>query len=74
MIRTQVSFDAAEYAEARQEAKARGISLAELVRQAVRKNVGPRGEAPWMRFAGLVASGDRRSSRRIDEIVYGPKD
>ena len=28
---------------------------------------------PWMRYAGMVDSGDSRSSQRIDEIVYGRK-
>jgi hypothetical protein len=28
-------------------------------------------EAPWMRYAGMVASGDPNSSLSIDEIVYG---
>ena len=28
---------------------------------------------PWMRYAGMVESGDPRSSARIDEIVYGQK-
>jgi hypothetical protein len=29
---------------------------------------------PWMRYAGMVESGDSESSRHIDEIVYGRKD
>lgn len=28
---------------------------------------------PWMRYAGMVESGDPESSRRIDEVVYGRK-
>ena len=31
-------------------------------------------QRPWMRYAGLVESGDPNSSQSIDEIVYGPKD
>jgi hypothetical protein len=27
--------------------------------------------APWMRFAGMVETGDALSSQHIDEIVYG---
>jgi len=28
---------------------------------------------PWMRYAGMIESGDPESSRRIDDIVYGQK-
>ena len=73
MIRTQVSLDEVEYKLAKREAAARGISVAELVRQAVRQALPPPGRAPWMRFAGFIESGNRDSSRQIDEIVYGPK-
>ena len=34
----------------------------------------PRGQAPWMRYAGLVESGNPRSSQTVDEVVYGSKD
>lgn len=27
----------------------------------------------WMRFGGMVASGNRRSSQMIDAVVYNPK-
>jgi len=30
----------------------------------------PREEAPWMRYAGFVESGDMRSSQSIDDVVY----
>jgi hypothetical protein len=74
MIRTQVSLDKQDYALAKKEAKALGISLAELVRGAVRRMLPASGEAPWMRYAGLVESGNARSSQAIDDIVYGHKD
>ncbi len=74
MIRTQISLDEQEYALAKKEARALGISVAELVRRAVRHTLPPRGAPPWMRYAGLVESGDARSSRSVDEIVYGRKD
>jgi hypothetical protein len=74
MIRTQVSLDEREYALAKKEAKALGISVAELVRRAVRQALPLRGDAPWMRYIGFVESGDPRSSQTIDEIVYGSKD
>ncbi len=74
MIRTQVSLDEQEYASAKKEAQALGISVAELVRRAVRQVLPPRGKGRWMRFAGSVESGNPRSSQSIDEIVYGSKD
>ena len=29
---------------------------------------------PWMRYAGMIESGDSQASQKIDEIVYGQKD
>ena len=74
MIRTQVTLDEREYTLAKKEARALGISVAEFVRRALRETLPPTGEGPWMRYAGLVESGDRRSSQSIDAIVYGAKD
>ena len=74
MIRTQISLDAEEYELAKKEARALGISVAEFVRRAVRDVLPPRSNSPWMKYAGLVESGDRRSSQSIDEVVYGAKD
>lgn len=74
MIRTQVSLDKREYALAKAAAKKLGISVAELVRRAVRDALPPEGDGPWMRFAGFIDTGDSNSSRSIDEIVYGHKD
>jgi len=74
MIRTQVSLDKPEYILAKKEAAALGISVAEFVRRAVRQSLPVRGEGPWMRYAGFVASGNPDSSRSIDDIVYGAKD
>ena len=74
MIRTQMSLDKRDYDLARKEARALGISVAEFVRRSVAQNLPPKGNAPWMRYAGFVESGNRRSSRSIDEIVYGSKD
>ena len=31
-------------------------------------------QAPWMKFAGMVESGDPDSSLRIDEVVYSIAD
>ena len=74
MIRTQVSLDEHEYELAKAEAKSLGISVAEFVRRAVREALPFRGEGRWMKFAGLVETGNPRSSQSIDEIVYGQKD
>ena len=74
MIRTQISLDEEEYALAKKEAAALGISVAELVRRAVRRMLPPPGVAPWMRYAGFVESGNRRSSQSVDDVVYGSKD
>jgi hypothetical protein len=74
MIRTQVSLDKEEYALAKKEAAKLGVSVAELVRRAIRRLLPPPGDAPWMRYAGFVESGNRRSSRSIDDLVYGSKD
>ena len=74
MIRTQVSLDRQEYEVARKEAKALGISVAEYVRRAIRRFLPASGRPAWMRYAGLVESGNPKSSQTIDEIVYGSKD
>jgi hypothetical protein len=74
MIRTQVSLDAAEYEQVRQQAKALGISIAEVIRRAVRDALPPAKGGEWMRFAGFVESGDPDSSRSVDDVIYGAKD
>jgi Ribbon-helix-helix protein, copG family len=74
MIRTQISLDRQEYTLAKKEARALGISVAEFVRRAIRETLPAAGDGPWMRYAGLVESGDGRSSQSIDDIVYGAKD
>jgi len=58
----------------KREVKAAGISIAEYVRRAIRQALPARTDAPWMRYAGFVESGNSLSSRSIDEIVYGSKD
>jgi len=74
MIRTQISLDEREYALAKKEAKAQGISVAELLRRALRQVLPADHAKPWMRYAGLVESGNPRSSQTIDEIIYGSKE
>jgi len=74
MIRTQISLEKSEYEQAKKQAAALGISVAEFVRRAVREKLPAQGAAPWMRYSGFIATGDPQSSQSIDEIVYGSKD
>lgn len=73
MIRTQISLSETEYAAAKREAARLGISLAELLRRSLRAAMPTDEPKPWMRYAGMVETGDSQSSERIDEIVYGVK-
>ena len=73
MIRTQISLDEREYTVVKTEAQSLGISMAEFIRRAIREALPPRGEGPWMKYAGFVETGNPRSSQSIDEIVYGQK-
>lgn len=71
MIRTQISLSETEYQAAKTEAARLGISLAEFLRRALRSSLPVDKSKPWMRYAGMVESGDPKSSARIDEVVYG---
>lgn len=72
MVRTQVSLEQDMYERAKEEARRRGISFAELVRRCLGQALGPRDEdQPWMRFAGAVESGDPDASTTVDDVVYG---
>ena len=73
MIRTQISLSETEYCLAKDEAERLGISLAELLRRSLRSIIPVDESKPWMRYSGLVESGDSESSQRIDDIVYGHK-
>lgn len=74
MIRTQVSLEKHEYDLARRQARTLGISVAEFVRRAIRKELPIEDDAPWMQYAGFVVSGDSQSSQNIDDVIYGQKD
>jgi len=74
MIRTQISLSQDEYDAAKREAQRLGISLAELLRRSLRTMIPADESKPWMRYAGMVETGDADSSRRIDDVVYGRKD
>ncbi len=71
---TQISLSEQEYRAAKTEAQRLGISLAELLRRSLRNLLPADGDKPWMRYAGMVETGDPDSSRHIDEIVYGRKE
>ncbi len=73
MIRTQISLSEQEYEAAKREAARLGISLAELLRRSLRSILSVDDQKAWMRYAGMIESGDPESSRRIDDIVYGQK-
>jgi hypothetical protein len=74
MVRTQISLTKEEYEAAKREARRQGISLAELLRRSLRQLLPVDEDQPWMRYAGMIESGDAASSTRIDELVYGRKD
>ena len=74
MIRTQISLSEEEYAAAKREAARLGISLAELLRRSLRTVLPVNDTKPWMRYAGMVETGDSASSQHIDDVVYGRKD
>jgi hypothetical protein len=74
MIRTQISLSQEEYDAAKREAGRLGISLAELLRRSLRSVIPVDRTKPWMRYAGMVETGDPESSRHIDDVVYGRKD
>lgn len=74
MIRTQISLSPEEYEAAKQEARRLGISLAELLRRSLRTVLPFDESRPWMRYAGMVESGDPDSSRNVDEVIYGQEE
>jgi hypothetical protein len=74
MIRTQISLSEREYRAAKREAARLGISLAALLRRSLRTILPADDAKPWMRYAGLVETGDPNASQTIDDVVYGQKD
>ena len=74
MIRTQISLGEDEYEAAKAEAERLGISLAELLRRSLRTLLPADPRKPWMRYAGIIATGDPDASQRLDDIAYGQKD
>ena len=74
MIRTQISLSETEYSLAKKEAGRQGVSLAEFLRRSLRVLLPASKTKPWMRYSGLVASGNPCSSQEIDSLIYGQKD
>ena len=73
MIRMRLKLTNKEYYTAKREAARLGISLVELLRRGLRTALPVNDTKPWMRYAGMVQSGDPASSRHIDDLVYGRK-
>ena len=74
MLRTQISLSGTEYDAAKREARRLGISLAELLRRSLRTILPADASKPWMRYAGMIETGDPRASQKIDDVIYGQKD
>ena len=74
MIRTQISLAERDYRAAKREAARLGISLAELLRRSLQSILPSDTSRPWMRYAGMIETGDPSASRKIDDVVYGQKD
>lgn len=74
MIRTQISLSRWEYLRAKEVAKEAGVSLAELLRRALRMVLPVSRSKPWMKYVGDIETGDPHSSQKIDDIIYGHKD
>lgn len=74
MVRTQISLSEQEYEAAKAEARRQGISLAELLRRSLRALLPADESKPWMRYAGMLETGDPESSQHIDELIYGRRD
>ena len=73
MTRTQISLEQEEMEIAQLTAKAYGISLAEMMRRALRKEITPDQGKPWMKYCGSITSGASVTAADIDELVYGRK-
>lgn len=74
MIRTQISLSDSDYRAAKREAARLGISLAALLRRSLRAILPTDDSKPWMRYAGLIETGDPNASQKLDDVVYGQKD
>ena len=70
MIRTQISVDEHTYRKAKEVARRRGISLAELCRRSLEEIIAREpSRKPWMAYAGLL-EGSPEDSTTVDAVVY----
>lgn len=70
MIRTQISVDEATYKKAKEVARRRGISLAELCRRGLEEIIAREpATKPWMAYAGIL-EGNLEDSTTVDAVVY----
>jgi hypothetical protein len=74
MVRIQISLSEEEYQAAKREAERLGVSLTELLRRSLRGMLPVDESKAWMRYAGMIGSGDSRSSQHMDDVIYGQKD
>ena len=58
MVRTQICLSKEEYEAAKRESRRLGISLAELLRRSLRRVLPVDESKPWMRYAGMLETGD----------------
>jgi hypothetical protein len=68
MIRTQISLHEMEYNAAKRKASRLGISVAELLRRSLRTLLPGDPAKPWMKYAGMIETGEASSSQKIDDI------
>jgi hypothetical protein len=73
MKRTQVSLSSDEYEMAKVMARERGVSLSQIIREAVRGKVLPEHvvKDPLRNIIGIVKDADPNASVNHDEIIYG---
>lgn len=70
MVRTQISLEDHDHARAKDRAAELGISLSELIRRALRKELGERGgRGDISELFGILNSGHADTSQRVDELV-----
>ena len=71
VVKIRIGLSRQEYDAAKKEAEHLGIPLDELLRRALIATLPADDSKPWMRFAGMVKSGNADSSRCHDDTVYG---
>ncbi len=67
MIGLQFNLPEEEYKAAEQVAGQLGISVEELASRALRRFLADCSSKPWMKYAGMVESGDPFSSQTVDD-------